>query len=98
MRFLFYLLLLDQVYATFEELIERLTLQHAILQQSEVDELMNDRVTLGILGNHTLFLVFLLLDSLLSLSLLVFILLCQLVIFLLVLLPTDDGKTCLLSL
>lgn len=32
LRFLFYLLLLNQVYATFEELIERLTLQHAILQ------------------------------------------------------------------
>jgi hypothetical protein len=59
---------------------------------------MNDGVALGIVGKNLLLLVLLFLNSLLCFCLQVFILLCQLVIFLLVLSLTDSGKTGLLTL
>ena len=40
--------LLNHIHASLQESIKRSTLQHTVLQQGEVDELMNDVVVLGI--------------------------------------------------
>ena len=67
--------LFDQIHASLQELIERFTFKHSVLKQGEVDELVDDRVVLSIVGNHGLFLVLLFLYGLLGFCLLILILL-----------------------
>ena len=57
--------LLDHIHTSLQESVERSTLQHAVLQQGKVDELMNNVVVLGITGDDIIALSLLVADSLL---------------------------------
>ena len=67
--------LFDELNATLQELVERFALEHAVLQECKVDELMYDSVLLAKVGKQLLLLVFLLGDGLLGVGFVVFLLL-----------------------
>ena len=90
--------LLDHIHTSLEESIERSTLQHTILQQGEVDELMNDIVALGITGDDIIALSLLIADSLLSVVNIILLFLGNLLWLLLALLLMKYCKTSLLTL
>ena len=96
--FIEYVLSLDKFYASLEELIECFALQHAVLQECEVNELMDNSVVSSKTAEDVVLLVLLLLDSLLGFSLHVLVVLCQFVVLLLVLLLLDGGETGFLTL
>lgn len=88
-------LLLNQVNRAFEELVERRTLEHTVLQQCQVDELMHNFVAFGIVADYLVALVTLLVHGLLGVLRVVFLLLCNLFSLLLALRLMQSGKPCL---
>jgi hypothetical protein len=93
MRALIAFCLLNKVDGTLEEAVEGLAFEHAVLEEGQVDELVNNGVLGSVVGNDGGLLVLLLLDGFLGFGFLVFVLLRQLVVLLLVLGSTDGSQT-----
>ena len=87
-----------QFHASFEEFVECFTAKHTVLQEGKVNQLVNNLVVLGGLGNNLLLLVLLFIDSLLRVAQVVFLVLGHFLWLLLVLLLTENGQAGFLSL
>ena len=90
--------LLNHVNASLEECVERSTLQHTVLKQGEVDELVNNVVVLSIARDDFVTLSLLIADGLLCIVNIILLLLGNLFRLLLVLLLMEYGKASFLTL
>ena len=57
-----------QFHTPFQEFIEGFSAKHTVLQEGQVNQLMNDLIVLGGIGDDLLLLVLLLVDSLLRVA------------------------------
>lgn len=90
--------LFDQFHTALEEAVEGLALEHAVLEQGQIDELVDNGVRLGVIGDDSRLLVLFGLNGFLGLGLLVFVFLSQFVVLLLILCSADGSQTGLLTL
>ena len=90
--------LLNHIHTSLQESIERSALQHTVLQQGEVDELMNDIVVLGIARDDIIALSLLVADSLLCVVNIILLFLGNLLWLLLALLLMKHCKASFLTL
>ena len=58
--------LLNQIDGTFQERSKRCTFKHTVLQQGQINQLMDDVVALGLVGDDFVLLVFLFADCILG--------------------------------